>query len=235
MVVPGLFDAATMARMSSWTDALQGSPEAPGKFMMYFENSLLESAGRVLSRIENFVPYHSGFADVVGGDGLQGHTSELFGEPAVLFKDKINFKLPGGDGFKAHQDIQAGWEIYAGLFITALVSIDAATVENGCLELAAGAHTRGALGENWRPLSDEELNGVEFAPCRTQPGDVVFFDSFTPHRSAPNLTSAPRRVLYITYNRLSEGDHRERYFADKRKSYPPDCERDPNKTYAYRV
>ena len=72
-------------------------------------------------------------------------------------------------------------------------------------------------------------------PCPTKAGDVVYFDSFVPHRSAPNLSETPRRVLYITYNRLSEGDHRERYYAEKRKAYPPDCERDPDKVYEYRV
>ncbi len=235
VVVPGLFDGATMERMSSWTDELQASPELPGASMKYFENDLLHSGERVLSRVENFAPYHRGFGELVDGDELLGRTSELFGEPAVLFKDKVNFKLAGGDGFKAHQDVQAGWDTYAGLFITALVSIDAATIETGCLELAAGAHARGPLGENWRPLSDEDLDGIEFVPCPARPGDAVFFDSFTPHRSAPNMTAAPRRVLYVTYNRLSEGDHRQRYYADKRKSYPPDCEREPGKTYEFRV
>ena len=61
--------------------------------------------------------------------------SELFGEPAVLFKDKINFKLPGGDGFKAHQDVQAGWDAYAGLHITAMVAIDETNAANGSLEM----------------------------------------------------------------------------------------------------
>jgi hypothetical protein len=42
-------------------------------------------------------------------------------------------------------------------------------------------------------------------------------------------------VLYVTYNRASAGDHRQRYYADKRASYPPDIERDPAKTYVFRV
>src|SRR4029450_6453317 len=29
------------------------------------------------------------------------------GEPVVLFKDKVNFKLPGGAGFAPHQDAPA--------------------------------------------------------------------------------------------------------------------------------
>jgi len=63
----------------------------------------------------------------------------------------------------------------------------------------------------------------------------MFFDSYAPHRSGPNLTDAPRRVLYVTYNRASAGDHRAKYFADKRKSFPPDIERAPGETYVFRV
>ncbi len=44
---------------------------------------------------------------------LRGAVATLFGEPAMLFKDKINFKLPGGDGFKPHQDQQTGWSASA--------------------------------------------------------------------------------------------------------------------------
>jgi len=63
----------------------------------------------------------------------------------------------------------------------------------------------------------------------------VFFDSYLPHQSAPNGTSDPRRVLYVTYNRASDGDHRAQYYADKRASYPPDIEREQGEEYAYRV
>ena len=43
VVVPGLFDGATMKRISSWTDELQAAPESPGATMKYFENDLLHS------------------------------------------------------------------------------------------------------------------------------------------------------------------------------------------------
>jgi hypothetical protein len=39
----------------------------------------------------------------------------------------------------------------------------------------------------------------------------------------------------VTSNRPSQGDHRARYYADKHKSYPPDCECEPGKQYVYRV
>jgi 2-aminoethylphosphonate dioxygenase len=235
VVVPGLFDAEEMRQISAWTDELQAMLEKPGHIMMYFEPSLLRPGERVLQRIENFCPFHPGFAALCDGDKLCGFASRLLGEPAVLFKDKINFKLPGGDGFKPHQDQQAGWSTYADLFITAMVSIDPTTEENGCLELCAGQHTRGLLGGEWKPLTDDDMRRLGARPVPTRSGDAVFFDSYTPHASGPNLTDERRRVLYITYNRRSAGDHRVRYYADKRASFPPDIERDPTRTYTFRV
>jgi len=235
VVVPGLFDAEEMRQISAWTDELQAMLEKPGHIMMYFEPSLLRPGERVLQRIENFCPFHPGFAALCDGDKLCGFASRLLGEPAVLFKDKINFKLPGGDGFKPHQDQQAGWSTYADLFITAMVSIDPTTEENGCLELCAGQHTRGLLGDEWKPLTDDDMRRLGARPVPTRSGDAVFFDSYTPHASGPNLTDERRRVLYITYNRRSAGDHRVRYYADKRASFPPDIERDPTRTYTFRV
>ena len=235
VAVPGLFGEEEMRRMSAWTDELQALPEVPGRCMMYFEPSLLRPGERVLQRIENFCPFHAGFAALCDGEKLRGTVSRLFGGPAVLFKDKINFKLPGGDGFKPHQDQQAGWSAYADLFITAMVSVDPTTAENGCLELCAGQHRQGLLGEEWAPLSDDDMRRLDARPVPTSAGDAVFFDSYTPHASGPNLTAERRRVLYITYNRRSAGDHRARYYADKRKSFPPDIERDPTRTYTFRV
>ena len=235
VIVRGLFDAEEMQEIRAWTDELIAYPEAPGKYMKYFEQSLAQPGARILSRIENFVPYHPGFARLVTGPKMLAAVSQLLAEPAVLFKDKINLKLPGGDGFKAHQDMQAGWDAYAPFYITAMVAIDRSTAENGSLEMVAGQHDKGLLGRMWEPLTETETVGMQFLPIYADPGDAVFFDSFAPHRSAPNSSSAPRRVLYITYNRLSDGDHREQYYADKRKSYPPDCERVAGKLYEYKV
>tara|TARA_B100000676_G_scaffold5582_1_gene5139 strand:- start:1387 stop:2151 length:765 start_codon:yes stop_codon:yes gene_type:complete len=235
LVVRELFDVAEMKNIATWTDEVEDWPETPGRHMMYFETSLKSGTDRILNRLENFYPFHGGFQNLFDGNKLQGATSELLGEDAVLYKDKINFKLPGGSGFELHQDQQAGWGTYADLFITALVSIDAATKENGCLELVAGLHSVGMLGEEWKPMTEKDIAEKPLISCPTQPGDVVFFDSYCPHGSGPNMTDGKRRVLYVTYNAASAGDHREQYYADKRASFPPDIERDPKKEYVFRV
>ena len=234
LVVRGMYSPEEISEISTWTDEVANFPEEPGKTMMYFESSR-ETGSRILCRIENFVPYHDGFRRLITTRRMHQSVGELLGEPAVLFKDKINFKLPGGDGFKEHQDVQAGWNEFADVHITVMVAIDETNRENGSLEILPGMHTRGVLGKMWAPLTDEDTGDRPYVAVHCQPGDAVFFDSFAPHRSAPNFTGTPRRVLYITYNKASAGDSRERYYAAKRKSYPPDVERDPNRDYSFKV
>lgn len=232
LVVRNFVNARRLPELLQWTVQLQESPEVSGGHWVYHEDSLTTPGRRVIQRIENFCPYHEGFDRFIRESALARWTGALMGGPVVLFKDKINFKMPGGAGFKAHQDQQAGWSVYAPLFVTAMVTLDAATPENGCLEVAAGRHREGLIGEQWKPLEEQ---GLSLQPVPTAPGDVIFFDSFVPHASKANLTDASRRILYITYNLASEGDHRMRYFADKHASFPPDIDRDREKTYVFRV
>ena len=235
VVVPGLFSAAEIEQVSAWAEQVQNWEETPGQHMMYFEETAERRSHRILNRIENVLPYHAEFTALATNDKMQGACGQLFGEPAVLFKDKINYKMPGGSGFESHQDVQAGWSRYASVHITALITIDRSTRENGCLELASGFHEHGLIGKEWEPLSEDQFAGANYIAVEAAPGDAVFFDSFAPHRSGPNNTDGPRRVLYYTYNKASEGDHLAQYYADKRESYPPDIEREAGKEYVYRV
>jgi len=233
VVVPRLIDAARIAAIRAWTDDVQAWPETPGKWMKYFEQA--GEGPRLLNRLEDVLPFHAEFRALAASEALAGACSQLFGEPAVLFKDKINFKQAGGGGFEPHQDVQAGWSRYASLHITALLTIDRSSRANGCLEMAANFRGQRLIGAEWEPLTEEQLAGIDWLAVEAEPGDAVFFDSFVPHRSGPNRTASQRRVLYYTYNRASEGDHLRQYYADKRRSYPPDIEREAGKDYRYRV
>lgn len=232
LVVRNFVNPNQLAELLQWTAQLEAAPEVSGQHWVYREDSITAPSRRVIQRIENFCPYHAGFDRFIREGALIRWTGALMGAPVILFKDKINFKMPGGAGFKAHQDQQAGWSTYAPLFVTAMVTLDAATLENGCLEVAAARHREGLIGEQWKPLEEQ---GLDLRAMPTAPGDVIFFDSFVPHASKPNLTDSPRRILYITYNLASAGDHRERYFADKHAAFPPDVDREREKTYVFRV
>jgi 2-aminoethylphosphonate dioxygenase len=232
LLVRSLVSLREVARLHRWTVELESAPEASGRHWVYREKSLTDPRRTLIQRIENFCPFHAEFDRFIRRGKLVRWVSFLMGGPVVLFKDKINLKLPGGGGFKAHQDQQAGWSHYAPLFVTAMVTLDPATPVNGCLRVAAGRHRDGLIGEPWIPL---EETGLNLQPLPTESGDVVFFDSYLPHASGPNLSDTPRRVLYLTYNLASAGDHRARYFADKFASFPPDIDRLPDKTYEFRV
>jgi len=215
--------------MDNWLDS-------PGKYMKYYESSKLDPNQKILSRIENFTQYNPGLNYFCNGNKLIQTCSQLFGEQSILYKEKINYKLPGGQGFVPHQDVAAGWWMYGqSLHISVLVCIDPATISNGCLEVCYNSHRVGMLSPPWCELSNETASKLDFRPLQTNPGDVIFFDSYVPHKSEPNLTKNSRRVLYATYAKSSEGDYRNQYYQDKRKSFPPDCEREPGTKYEYRV
>jgi ectoine hydroxylase-related dioxygenase (phytanoyl-CoA dioxygenase family) len=231
VLIPRAFSPGDMSIIEEWTRTIAGMPEEPGKQWVYHEESRLDGS-RLINRIEKIAPFHDGYRKITTALGKVA--SQAFGENAILFKEKINFKMPGGGGFEPHQDAQAGWNTYASNFINVMLCIDEATVENGCLEVTAGHHRRGLL-RGMEPLREEDMVGMDFVNCPTKPGDLVLFDAYCPHRSAPNPTRHTRRMYFATYNKASEGDHYDVYHADKHKNFPPDIERDPNRQYVYKV
>lgn len=55
--------------------------------------------------VSDYANYHDGFNGLFRGKRLTGILTELMGEQAVLFKEKINYKEAGGSGgFDAHID-----------------------------------------------------------------------------------------------------------------------------------
>ena len=208
-----------------------------GKEMAYYETST--SIGdydmnktstknenkRMLCRIEKYVDYHQEFQKLANSDRILSVLEDLMGGPCILFKDKINFKRPNGGGFRPHQDVQAKWDDFIKYAMTVMVSTDKSTPENGCLEVAPGQHKRGLIGKYNRPLNGEYLKAMKFEKVPTEIGDSLFFDHFTPHQSKSNKSNKPRSNIYLTYNLLSEGDHRNEYLDAKRRNLPPDNER----------
>jgi len=81
-------------------------------------------------------------------------------------------------------------------------------------------------------MTQTAIDQLSWQSVETQPGDLLLFDSYLPHRSAMNETDRARRALYITYNRQGEGgDVRDAYFSAKRAAFPPENERQPGMVY----
>lgn len=217
-----------LAELRQYVDEFERLDPVPHMLDVYYEQPSI-NGGEIVRQIENICSFHPQLRRFADG-WLRDWAGILLGDDAVLFKDKVNYKHSGGGGYPAHRDgrfwwrcprtgePRRGWEHYASGFVSAAVFIDAADAANGCIEIARGMHTKAAVGAGYRELDDADASAMRFEPVPTAAGDVLFFDALTPHRSGPNNSPGSRRVLYLTYNRLSEGDHSRAYFRDKRIS-----------------
>lgn len=230
--LPGLL-ATHVADLQKWASDLARLPDS--SVWHYYEDSQIEPGKKIISRTENFMSRLPDLEAFLINSPVYSVLAECLADAPVLFKDKFNYKMKGNSGFEAHQDIQAGWQSYTDFFVTIGIAVDEQWAEGGALEFIANNHKRRLVGSLWQPLKDDEVNFSDFKPYPCRPGDVLVFDGFVPHRSLPNRTADSQRIFYLTYNRKSEGDFRDAYYADKFQSYPPDAYRKSNKNYAYKV
>lgn len=226
IVERGFFDNHAMAVVSDWLDALQDPVKnVSAHAAKYFETSPL-TGENLLMRVEHILGEHDPeIATLMLSDKTLGALTVLLGEAPVLFKEKINYKRPGARADKLHQDQQAGWGTYSDFFVTMCIAIDPNREANAAVRfLNNGNYEKKLLEDEWRPMSDDTENiwaSGEFDMIESDPGDVVFFDSYIPHGSPPNSSNTQRRNLFLTFNGISAGDQRGQYYADKWKNYPP--------------
>eukprot|EP00929_Paragymnodinium_shiwhaense_P014533 TRINITY_DN122451_c0_g1_i1.p2 TRINITY_DN122451_c0_g1~~TRINITY_DN122451_c0_g1_i1.p2 ORF type:complete len:290 (+),score=69.90 TRINITY_DN122451_c0_g1_i1:84-872(+) len=230
LLIKDFWTEEEVERMAKATEEVEAAPEVRGGIWKYYEIGK-ETGERLLNRIEFFGFKNDTFKELLTGRAARA-IQALVGEEMLLFKEKINFKKPGGDGFKAHQDAQAGWESYGhSCHYSGAICIDPTTIENGCLELVAGKHKEGLLGPEFGEMPDDVVADLDFKPYTMTPRDYLIFTSYVPHRSEPNRTDKQRRVLLGTYNKASEGDARDAYHRDKLDNHPPEYEKVEGKTY----
>lgn len=208
-VVTELFDAITTRELQRWVDDISRWPD-DGPWLHYWE---MTDFGPKICRTENFTPHHAGMSQLLKFGRLVTAASELLGEPAVLYKEKINYKLAGGAGFSPHQDAPA--YRFVDVHISCMVAVDAATISNGCLEVVSGRHAEILPLDDVGCIRSEIAAGLDWEPAELRAGQVLWFHSRTPHRSGPNLSEHDRRALFPTYNALREGDLRDRYYEQK--------------------
>lgn len=213
LVLRGALSAEQVAELDRWVGEVAGWAREDGPGMHHFEQT---DAGPAIARSEDLIGAHAGLRGFLCDGQIIGWVGDLLGEPATLYKEKVNYKQPGGAGFAPHQDAPA--YRFVDHHVSVMVPIDAATEANGCLSFAPGFQ-RGRLPETRGRITPEVAAGLDWRAVPVQPGDVVLFDSFAPHKSGTNATDRPRRALYLTYNAASKGDWRDRYYADKRAEF----------------
>ncbi len=202
--------AADLARdLQAWAAEIAGWPDGGG----WLHHRELTAGGPALCRTENMVPFHPALRGLLCAGPLVAAAGALLGEPAVLYKDKLNYKLPGGAGYAPHQDAPA--YRFVDVHVSCMLAIDDASESNGCLEVVSGAHDRIWPADEVGCIRADVVHSMSWIPVPVIAGDVLWFHSRTPHRSGANGSSRPRRALYPTYNARAEGDLREEYYRQR--------------------
>jgi len=172
-------------------------------------------------------------------DRAKAILADMLGESATLFKEKVNYKVPGCRPDKLHQDQAAGWNAYSDFFITMGIMVDANRKDNAALSfMSSGNYKKELMGPEWQVLTHDDppyKPENEYMLIEGGPGDVIFFDSYVPHGSPSNTSSESRRNVFLTFNRASDGDMRMRYYQDKWKNYAPNKAEDARANTSYRV
>jgi hypothetical protein len=195
--------------LQGWVSEVQQWPD-DGEWLHYRE---MTENGPKLCRTENFVPFHEPLRDILTTGSVFQIVSALMGEPASLYKEKINYKLSGGAGFSPHQDAPAYPFIETS--ISCMIAIDASNVANGCLEVVDGKHQEILPMDDRGCIVSEWVENHEWHPVEMEPGDVLLFHSHTPHRSGSNTSTRDRRAIYPTFNAAREGNLRDAYYEEK--------------------
>ena len=194
-----------------WVDEVASWPDDEGPWLHHREHT---EHGPQLCRSENFTPFHDGLRALLTTGPMLEMASALLGEAAVLYKEKINYKLPGGAGYAPHQDAPA--YRFVDTHVSCMVAVDDSLLDNGCLEVVSGHHHELLPTDDVGCIRPDVVAELTWAPVEVRAGETLWFHSRTPHRSGPNLGASPRRALYPTYNALSEGDLRVAYYEQKR-------------------
>jgi Phytanoyl-CoA dioxygenase (PhyH) len=206
--------AASRVQLPIWVDEVAALTPGEGEWMQHFERT---DTGPTLCRSENFVPFHAQLRALLTEGAVPEIAGSLLGEPAVLYKEKVNYKASGGAGYSPHQDAPAYPLIET--HVSAMIAVDGSDVGNGCLEVVSGAHRELLPTDDRGCLTADVVARLVWEPLPLTAGGTLWFHSLTPHRSGANPSNRARRALYPTYNAASEGDLRAAYYDAKRAAF----------------
>ena len=189
LAIDDLLAPDTVAELKNWVDEVGAPLRAESeKRLHYYEQT---KQGPALCRTERYCDDHAGMRELINNGRLSQVATELLEEPALLYKEKINYKPPGGAGFVPHQDATAYPLVRR--IVTCLVAVDAMTADNGCLEFASGSFGDVLAQDGDGCLAKDVSDGLAWQRVEVAPGGVVFFTSYVPHRSGSNRSPHSRR------------------------------------------
>ena len=184
--LPGADETRELAR---WTDEIAAWPETPGPLDALLRAPRRRARQKMLARIENFVPYHAGLAALrLGGRAC----STLLAHAAR----RARRALQGQDQLQAAR--RRRLRAAPGRARLRRLRRRAPRDAHGA---GRRVHAPRTAASRWRAtraratflpqnpdgtLRDDVMDALEVESLLAEPGDVIVFDAWVPHRSGPN-------------------------------------------------
>lgn len=130
--------------------------------------------------------------------------TKLLGAAPEMFQSMALLKPPRGREKPWHQD-HAYFDLPLETKVVGVwIALDTADMENGCMRVIPGWHTRGPYTHfqkrDWQ-ICDEQMNDARLPKVAVplEPGGCLLFDSFLPHGTPSNYSARKRRALQFHY------------------------------------
>ena len=194
-----------------------------------------------LRRIEKVTNFSKNAKNIICSKNTLNLINSFEKQKHVLFKDKLNFKFPGGKGYLPHIDghfywrdknkkYQNGWKKYSSNFINLVLPLETSNIKNGCIYVANKNDTD-KIGKTFSKITDNmilntpnikknDLRKFKFYPIELKIGDICLFNWKCAHYSKNNQSNKSRMIFYATFCKKNKNKNlRKMYYFDKQTSY----------------
>ncbi len=211
LILPGFLNEQEVEAIASLRDsAVARATEKGGSFFdgtTHYDMEKLKSdpTGKTLGlrKIQGVFQAESTYRDIFSQARVLDVIEDLIGPNIYYHSSKLMCK-PGDGGRRKpwHQDF-AYWSTMNPKQVTMWVAIDAATLENGCIQVIPGSHKRGLIEHSHLEDFQIDEGGIgqeKIVYAEMKPGDALIFSVLTLHASDPNLSPNSRLGAIIDYD-----------------------------------
>ena len=193
-----------------------------------------------LRRIENVFDFSKIVKKIIISKRIFDTINMLEKGNYILFKDKLNFKFAGGEGYMPHIDghflwkdrsnhKQYGWKKYSNNFVNFVIPLEKTDKSNGCLYIARKSDTEKIiknLDPNKYTITKKLIKKIKFYPIELNQGDLCIFNWKCAHYSKKNYSKNSRMIFYLTFCQKNKNKNLKKfYYFDKDKSKGSESEK----------
>lgn len=211
VVVPGLFDEASLDRWKERLDQIVDGEVEPAKHMLVMQDVMVakgtvvpDTRAAAIAKLQDFEADPVLFA-YSKDSRLLDCVEELIGHDILSLHTMLINKPPNVDGrHPLHQDIIYFPHRPGDRIVGTWTALEKVTRENGCLVGIPGTHTTPILAHenpDWQNLNFGYFGAKDYGAdservhFEIEPGDTIFFHPHLIHGSGCNRTQGFRRAI----------------------------------------